>query len=65
MKEQEVDVEEGGRATLEDERDRRVGDMKEVEMYNDDNVDSGVEDDDDVEDVEKNDIEDVDVDADG
>ena len=65
MKEQEVDVEEGGGATLEDKRGRRVGDMKEVGMYNDDNVDSGVEDDDDVEDVEKNDIEDVDVDADG
>ena len=29
MTEQEADVEEGG-ATLEDERDRRVGDMKEV-----------------------------------
>ena len=38
--EQEVDVEEGG-ATLEDERSRRVGGMKEVGRYNGD-VDSCV-----------------------
>ena len=64
MAEQEVDVEEGG-ATLEDERGRRVGGMKKVGRYND--VDSGVEDNDeeknDVEDIEN--AEDVDVDADG
>ena len=39
--EQEVDVEEGG-ATLEDERGRKVGGMKEVGRYNGD-VDSGYE----------------------
>ena len=65
VNEQEVDVEEDG-ATLEDERDRRVGGRKEVGRYNGDDVDSGVEENDDVvEDVEKNDFEDVDVEADG
>ena len=69
VNEQEVDVEEGG-ATLEDERDRRVGGMKKVERYNGDDVDSGVEDNDEeknyVEDVENaEDAEDVDVDTDG
>ena len=63
--EQEVD-EEGG-ATLEDERGRRVGGMKKVGRYNGDDVDSGVEDNDeeknDVEDIEN--AEDVDVDAGG
>ena len=66
VNEQEVDVEEGG-ATLEDERGRKVGDMKEVGRYNGDDADSGVEDNDEeknyVEDVEN--AEDVDVDADG
>ena len=63
MNEHEVDVEEGG-ATLEDERSRKVGGMKEVGRYND--VDSGVEENDDEdEDVEKNDFEDVNVDAEG
>ena len=67
--EQEVDVEEGG-ATLEDEGDKKVGGMKEVGRYNDDDADSGVEDNDekknDVEDVENaEDAEDVDVDTDG
>ena len=66
VNEQEVDVEEGG-ATLEDERGRKVGGMKEVGRYNGDDVDSGVEDNDEeknyVEDVEN--VEDVDVDADG
>ena len=57
VNEQEVDVEEGG-ATLEDERDKKVGGLKEVGRYNDDDADSGVEKDD----VE---VEDVDVDADG
>ena len=58
MSEQEVDVEEGG-GTLEEERGRRVGGMKEVGRYNDDN--SGIEenDDDHDEDVEKLDVEDV------
>ena len=64
--EQKVDVEEGG-ATLEDEKGRKVGDMKEVGSYNGDDVDSGVEENDEeknyVEDVEN--PEDVDVDADG
>ena len=64
--EQEVDVEEGG-ASLEDERGRKVGGMKEVGRYNGDDVDSGVEENDekknDVEDVEN--AEDVDVDTDG
>ena len=64
VNEQEVDVEEGG-ATLEDERGRKVGGMKKVGRYND--VDSGVEENDeeknDLEDVEN--AEDVDVDADG
>ena len=58
---QEVDVEESG-ASLEDERGRRVGGMKNVGRYNSDDVDSGVEDNDE-EDVEN--VEDVDVDADG
>ena len=67
--EQEVDVEEGG-ASLEDERGRKVGGMKEVGRYNGDDVDSGFEDNDekknDVEDVENaEDAEDVDVDTDG
>ena len=67
VNEQEVDVEEGG-ATLEDERDRKVGGgLKEVGRYNGDHVDSGVEENDEeknyVEDVEN--AEDVDVDADG
>ena len=57
--EQEVDVEEGG-VSLEDERGRRVGGMKEVGSYNGD--DSGAEENDD-EDVEN--AEDVNVDADG
>ena len=63
---QEVDVEESG-PTLEDKRGRRVGGMKEVGRYNGDHVDSGVEDEEDEveEDVEKNDVEDVNVDADG
>ena len=64
--EQEVDVEEGG-GTLEDERGRRVGGMKKVGRYSGDDVDSGVEDNDeeknDVEDIEN--AEDVDVDAGG
>ena len=64
--EQEVDVEEGG-ASLEDERGRKVGGMKEVGRYNGNDVDSGVEENDekknDVEDVEN--AEDVDVDTDG
>ena len=51
VNEQEVDVEEGD-ATLEDERGRRVGGMKEVGRYNDDDVDSGVEDNDDDHDVD-------------
>ena len=46
VNEQEVDVEEGG-ATLEDERGGRVGGMKKVGRYNSDDVDSGVEDNDD------------------
>ena len=46
VNEQEVDAEEGG-ATLEDERSRRVGGMKEVGRYNGDHVDSGVEEKDD------------------
>ena len=63
VNEQKVDVEEGD-ATLEDEGGRKVGGMKEVERYND--VDFGVEEnDDEVEDVEKNNFEDVDVDAEG
>ena len=63
VNEQKVDVEEDG-ATLEDERGRKVGGMKEVGRYND--VDSGVEENDDEdEDVEKNDFEDVNVDAEG
>ena len=57
VNEQETDVEEGG-ATLEDERDRKVGGMKEVGRYNGDDVDSGVEENDDHD-------EDVDVDDDG
>ena len=62
LNEQEVDVEEGG-ATLEDERGRKVGGgMKEVGRYNGDDVDSGVEDNDE-EDVEN--VEDMDVDAGG
>ena len=63
---QEVDVEEGV-ATLEDERDRKVGGMKNVGRYNGDDVDSGVEENDEekngLEDVEN--AEDMDVDADG
>ena len=58
--EQKVDVEEGG-ATLEDERGKKVGGMKKVGRYNGDDADSGFEDNDE----EKNDVEDVDVDADG
>ena len=46
LNEQEVDVEEGG-ASLEDERGRRMGGMKEVGRYNGDHVDSGVEEKDD------------------
>ena len=62
VNEQKVDVEEGG-ASLEDERGRKVGGMKEVGRYND--VDSGVEENDDEdEDVEKNDFEDEDVNVD-
>ena len=66
VNEQEVDVEEGG-ASLEDERGRRVGGRKKVGRCNGDDVDSGVEDEDDEveEDVEKNDVEDVNVDAEG
>ena len=64
MNEQEVDVEEGG-ATLEDERDRRVGGMKKVGRYNGDDVDSGVEEKDDDHDEDDEDVEDEDVDADG
>ena len=60
MNEQETDVEEGG-ATLEDERGKKVGGMKKVGRYNGDDADSGFEDNDE----EKNDVEDVDVDADG
>ena len=58
LNEQETDVEEGG-ATLEDEKDRKVGGMKKVGRYNGDNVDTGVEEknDDDVEDVEDIDAE--------
>jgi len=60
VNEQEVDVEEGG-ATLEEERGRRVGGMKKVGRYNGDDVDSGVEEnDDEFVDFEKNDLEDVD-----
>ena len=56
VNEQEVDVEEGG-ATFE-KRNRRVGGMKKVERCNSDDVHSGVEEnDDEVEDVEKADIE--------
>ena len=55
VNEQKVDVEEGG-ATLEDKRGRRVGGMKKVGRYND--VDSGVEENDDED-------EDVNVDAEG
>ena len=66
MNEQETDVEEGG-TMLEEKRGRKVGGMKEVGRYNDDDVDSGVEENDeeknDLEDVEN--AEDVDVDADG
>ena len=66
MNGQEVDVEEGV-ATLEDERDRKVGGMKNVGRYNGDDVDSGVEENDEekngLEDVEN--AEDMDVDADG
>ena len=62
VNEQEVDVEEGG-ATLEDERGRKVAGMKEVVRDNGDDVDSGMENN--VEDVEKSDSEDLDVDADG
>ena len=64
--EQKVDVEEGG-ASLEDERGTRVGGRKKVGRYNGDDADSGVEDEDDEveEDVEKNDVEDVNVDAEG
>ena len=61
VNEQEVDVEEGG-ATLEDERGRKVGGMREVGSYNGDD-DFGVEEKDD-EDVEKNDFEDKDVNVD-
>ena len=46
VNEQENDVEEGV-ATLEDERGRRVGGMKKVGRYNGDDVDSGVEENDD------------------
>ena len=63
VNEQEVDVEEGG-ATLEDERDRKVGGMKEVGRYNDDDVDSGVEENDDEDDgIEKADVQNVDADG--
>ena len=58
--EQKVDVQEGG-ATLEDERGKKVGGLKKVGRYNGDDADSGFEDNDE----EKNDVEDVDVDADG
>ena len=59
MNEQEVDVEEGG-PTLEEEKGRKVGGMKKVGRYNGDDVDSGVEENDDDHDE---DVEDVDVDA--
>ena len=56
VNEQEVDVEEGG-ATFE-KRNGRVGGMKKVGSYNSDDVHSGVEEnDDEVEDIEKADIE--------
>ena len=61
VNEQETDVEEGG-ATLEDERGRRVGGMKEVGRYNGDDADSGAEENDGG--IEKADVEDEDVDAD-
>ena len=57
VNEQETDVEEGG-ATLEDERGGRVGGMKEVGRYMYNDVDSGVEENDDED-------EDVNVDAEG
>ena len=62
LNEQGTDVEEGG-ATFEDERDRTVGGMKEVGRYND--VDYGAEENDDDGGIEKADVEDEDVDADG
>ena len=70
VNERETDVEEGG-ATLEDERGRRVGGMKEVGRYNGDDVDSGFEkddvedDDDDDVGIEKGNVENVDVGAGG
>ena len=62
VNEQETDVEEGG-AMLEEKRGRTAGGMKEVGRYND--VDSGVEENDDVGGTEKAGVDDVDVDADG
>ena len=62
VNEQETDVEEGG-TMLEEKRGRMAGGMKEVGRYND--VDSGVEDNDDVGGIEKAGVDDVDVDADG
>ena len=60
--EQETDVEEGG-ATLEDERGRRVSGMKKVGRYNGDDVDSGVEENDDDDGIEKADVQNVDADG--
>ena len=60
VNEQEVDVEEGG-ATLVDKRGRTVGGMQEVGRDND----SGTEENDDDGGIEKADVEDEDVDADG
>ena len=62
VNEQETDVEEGG-ATLVDKRGRTVGGMQEVARYND--VHSGAEENDDDGGIEKADVEDEDVDADG
>ena len=62
VNEQETDVEEGG-TMLEEKRGRTVGGMKEVGRYND--VDSGVEENDDVGGIEKAGVDNVDVDADG
>ena len=64
VNEQETDVEEGG-TMLEEKRGRKVGGMKEVGRYNGDHVDSGVEENDDDGGIEKADVDDVDVDADG
>ena len=58
VNEQETDVEEGG-TMLQEKRGRKVAGMKEIGRYNGDDVDSGVEENDDDHD------EDVDVDAGG